>query len=136
MCHAARARTYRRPLGNAEGGDEETREELVAGRSELGPGSATGLRVCGVGSLQLAGGWLVAPSRSYIHCSRVVLIALGPRVGLLTESSLIANANYASSTVTRATKAKANPISVLTGNIDGRRRQVHASASATLTWHQ
>ena len=96
--------------------------------------SATELRVCGVGSLQLAGGWLVAPRRSYIHCSRVVLITLGPWVGSLTENSLISNANYAYSTVTRATKAKANPISVLTG-IDGR-LQVHAYAPATLTWHQ
>ena len=92
------------------------------------------MHVCGVGSLQLAGGWLATPSRSYIHCSLVVLKTLGPRVGSLTENSLTFNANYTSSTVTRATKAKANPISVLTG-MDGR-LQDHAYAPATLTWHQ
>ena len=58
----------------------------------------------GCASLACEAWRMAGHSESELHCSRVVLITLGLRVGSLTENFLISNANYASSTITGATK--------------------------------
>ena len=73
MAYESCAHAYRCSLRDAECTEEETREEVVVGRSEaarLRAGEREGERcergrVCGVGSLQLTARW--------IQCSRVVL---------------------------------------------------------------
>ena len=60
--YAACAHAYRRPLGNAEGRDEETREELVAGRSEERDGVARLWR-----GKPAAGWWMAGRSASELY---------------------------------------------------------------------